>query len=97
MKYNGRPLFGNGDQKAIIRVLVPYDSREPKTRLADILTTSERRAFTDTMLQAAVAAVRDAGADQRSLSTAMIDADVCSGRRQTTALTRGQRASEDCR
>lgn len=53
-------------EKTIIRVLVPCDPRESKTRLADVLTTSERRAFTDTMLQAAVAAVRDAGADQRS-------------------------------
>jgi 2-phospho-L-lactate/phosphoenolpyruvate guanylyltransferase len=75
-------------------VLVPYDPREPKTRLADVLTTSERRVFTDTMLQDVVAAVRVAGGRPEVLSTATIDADdvlVTVDKR-----TRGQRASEDC-
>lgn len=53
-----------------MRVLVPFDAREPKTRLADVLTRQERTEFAHAMLADVLATVRDAGGQPELLSTA---------------------------
>jgi 2-phospho-L-lactate guanylyltransferase len=44
-----------------MRVVVPYTDREPKSRLAPVLSEPERRAFARAMLADVVDAVRNAG------------------------------------
>ena len=71
-----------------MRVVVPYDPREPKTRLAGALTADERRAFADVMLLDVLEVVRDAGGDPEILSTADIDVDEVPVTVDTRPLTR---------
>jgi 2-phospho-L-lactate guanylyltransferase len=56
-----------------MRVVVPYTDREPKTRLAPVLSERERRSFSRAMLRDVVAAVRAAGHDPELLVPAPID------------------------
>jgi 2-phospho-L-lactate guanylyltransferase len=58
-----------------MRVLVPFDATDPKTRLADVLDADERRAFADTMLRDVLTAVREAGGTPTVLATAAVDVD----------------------
>lgn len=53
--------------------LVPFAAREPKTRLADSLSATERDEFSRAMLLDVCDAVSDAGGDPTVLSTADID------------------------
>lgn len=57
-------------------VLVPFAGRDPKTRLGDVLSSDERRAFAESMRRDVCEAIRDAGYEPTVLSTAPIDADV---------------------
>ncbi|WP_276258743.1 2-phospho-L-lactate guanylyltransferase [Haloglomus litoreum] len=54
-------------------VLVPFDAHRPKSRLADTLDESERRAFATTMLEDVLAALDRAGLERTVLSTAPLD------------------------
>jgi len=56
-------------------VLVPYDVRDPKTRLSAVLDTTERRAFARAMLDDVLDALKQAGHDPTVLATAPIDCD----------------------
>jgi 2-phospho-L-lactate guanylyltransferase len=55
--------------------VVPFATREPKSRLAPVLGPDERRAFARAMLADVVAAVRGTGRDPRVLATAPVDVD----------------------
>jgi|AntDeeMetagen285_2_1112576.scaffolds.fasta_scaffold02919_3 2-phospho-L-lactate guanylyltransferase len=55
-----------------MRVLVPFDAREPKTRLDDVLDPGERTAFARAMLGDVLAVVREAGGDPEILATASL-------------------------
>lgn len=62
-----------------MRVVVPYTSRDPKSRLAGRLTESERRAFARAMLRDVLGAVEAAGHDPVVLATEAVsvpEADV---------------------
>ena len=50
-----------------MRVLVPYSERDPKSRLAPVLSAPERRSFARAMLEDVVDAVRGAGHDPELL------------------------------
>ncbi len=54
-------------------VFIPFDPREPNTRLSSILSPDQRRAFATAMLSDALAAVRAAGQQPTVLSTADVD------------------------
>lgn len=58
-----------------MRVVVPFDDREPKTRLAPTLDAGERAGFAAAMLRDVLAAVRDAGHTPEVLSTAPLGLD----------------------
>ena len=58
-----------------MRVLVPFDATDPKTRLSGVLDAEERRGFAVAMLRDVLAAVRDAGGTPSVLSTAAADVD----------------------
>ncbi|GGJ08090.1 2-phospho-L-lactate guanylyltransferase [Halobellus salinus] len=56
-----------------MRVVIPYTDRDPKSRLAPVLSEPERRAFARVMLGDVVAVVRDAGHEPELLVPAPID------------------------
>ena len=56
-----------------MRVVIPYTDRNPKSRLAPVLSAAERRAFARAMLGDVVEAVRSAGHDPELLLPAPID------------------------
>ena len=56
-----------------MRVVIPYTDRDPKSRLAPVLSAAERRAFARAMLGDVVEAVQDAGHDPELLLPAPID------------------------
>lgn len=58
-----------------MRVIVPFDARDPKTRLAPVLDESERRGFARAMLDDVLDAVRAAGHQPELLATAPIDCE----------------------
>jgi 2-phospho-L-lactate guanylyltransferase len=58
-----------------MRVVVPFDARDPKTRLAPVLGTRERAAFAEAMLRDVLETVRAAGHAPEVLSTAPLDTD----------------------
>ena len=58
-----------------MRVLVPFDSREPNTRLSPVLDSTERRDFAGAMLDDIVGTVRAAGHAPEILATEPVDAD----------------------
>jgi len=58
-----------------MRTVVPFAAGDPKTRLADVLSSAERSAFARAMLSDVLAIVRAAGGDPTVLSTGPIDAD----------------------
>jgi len=57
----------------VMRLLVPFDAREPNTRLAPLLSAVERHALAECMLADVVEAARDAGASPTVLSTGSVD------------------------
>ncbi|MGM0399114.1 MAG: 2-phospho-L-lactate guanylyltransferase [Halobacteriota archaeon] len=58
-----------------MRVVIPFDANEPKSRLAPVLDRPERREFAEAMLRDVVTAVRDAGRTPEVLTTGPIDVD----------------------
>jgi 2-phospho-L-lactate guanylyltransferase len=58
-----------------MRVVVPFDARDPKTRLADVLDAAERQRFARVMLDDVLESIRAAGRDPEVLSTAPVDVD----------------------
>ena len=58
-----------------MRVLVPFDAREPNTRLAPFLEPDQRRELAATLLADVLAAVRNAGHEPTVLSTEPLDRD----------------------
>lgn len=59
-----------------MRVLVPYDARNPKSRLSDVLDSGERREFARAMLDDVLDALQRAGHEPEVLATAPVDCDV---------------------
>jgi 2-phospho-L-lactate guanylyltransferase len=58
-----------------MRVVVPFDARDPNTRLGPFLTDDERRAFAETMLRDVLAAVRAAGGTPAVLANGPVQCD----------------------
>lgn len=58
-----------------MRVLVPFDAREPNTRLTPFFTADQRREFAAVLRGDVVDAIRAAGHEPELLSTGAIDAD----------------------
>ncbi len=58
-----------------MRVVVPFDAAEPKTRLDGVLDAEERADFADAMLRDVLAALRGAGEQPTVLATAPVDVD----------------------
>ncbi|MFB6108141.1 MAG: 2-phospho-L-lactate guanylyltransferase [Haloplanus sp.] len=56
-----------------MRVLVPFEASDPKTRLDSRLDADERTAFARAMLTDVLDAVREAGHDPHVLATASVD------------------------
>jgi 2-phospho-L-lactate guanylyltransferase len=56
-----------------MRIVVPFASERPKTRLAAVLEPDERAAFARAMLADVLAAVRAAGHDPEVLATGPVD------------------------
>lgn len=56
-----------------MRTLVPFDARQPKTRLADLLDREERIEFAHAMLQDVLDVIVAAGGEPEVLSTTPID------------------------
>lgn len=59
-----------------MRVVVPFDARDAKTRLDPFFTSSERAAFAEAMLDDVLSAIESAGGSPDVLATAPIDLDV---------------------
>jgi 2-phospho-L-lactate guanylyltransferase len=59
-----------------MRVVVPFAAEQPKTRLDDLFTHDERRAFAHAMLRDVLAALRETGHDPELLATTPVDVDV---------------------
>lgn len=58
-----------------MRVVIPFDATNPKSRLADVLDPAERREFSEAMLRDVIDAVEAAGTTPEVVSTAPIDLD----------------------
>lgn len=58
-----------------MRVVVPYAVDAPKTRLASLLTASERRSFADAVMLDVLDAVRATGREPTVLATGTLDVD----------------------
>jgi 2-phospho-L-lactate guanylyltransferase len=59
-----------------MRTVVPFDPRNPNSRLSPVLDVEERREFAAAMLADVLDAVRSAGGEPEILATAPVDADV---------------------
>lgn len=58
-----------------MRVLVPFDSRDPNTRLSPVLDSTERSEFARVLLDSVVETVEAAGHAPEILATEPVDAD----------------------
>jgi 2-phospho-L-lactate guanylyltransferase len=58
-----------------MRVVIPFDATDPKTRLARVLDRDERREFAIAMLRDVIAVVHETGHRPDVLSTAPIDVE----------------------
>lgn len=58
-----------------MRILVPFDAREPKTRLSGVLDDSEREQFARIMLTDVLDVLQRAGYEPTVLATAPVDCD----------------------
>ncbi|MFB6132537.1 MAG: 2-phospho-L-lactate guanylyltransferase [Halanaeroarchaeum sp.] len=59
-----------------MRVVIPFDANDPKTRLAPVLDPDERRHFAEAMLQDVIAAVEGLGHRPLVASSSPVDVDV---------------------
>ena len=64
------------EEVGVDRVVVPFDAREPCTRLTPVLDPDERREFSRAMLADVLEAIGATGMDPELLSTAPLDVDV---------------------
>ncbi|WP_323192306.1 2-phospho-L-lactate guanylyltransferase [Halostella sp. PRR32] len=71
-----------------MRVIVPYDGKNPKTRLSEVLDHSERVAFGRAMLRDVLAVVRGVGGDPLVLSPTPVDIEDCPVRVDERPLSR---------
>jgi len=82
-----------------MRVVVPFDARDPNTRLEPVLDADERRAFAGAMLADVLAALRgtDRDLDVGVLATepVTVDAEVTVDDRQLTPAVNGALAASD--
>jgi len=81
-----------------MRVVVPFDERDPKTRLGPTLDSGERAAFAAAMRRDVLAAVRRTGHTPELLATAPVDSDApvaVDARSLSTAVNAVLAASED--
>lgn len=62
-----------------MRVVVPFDPRDPNSRLSPVLDADQRREFAAAMLADVLSAVRTAGGAPEILSTAPLDVDELAG------------------
>jgi len=60
-------------------VVVPFDARDPKTRLATTLTSEERRQFAHLLLSDVLETIWAAGGEPELLATAPVDFDTLAG------------------
>ncbi|MCL7416793.1 MAG: 2-phospho-L-lactate guanylyltransferase [Halalkalicoccus sp.] len=58
-----------------MRVVVPFATNDPKTRLSDRLNPAERREFSRAMLEDVLEAIRGVGGEIEVLATAPLDID----------------------
>ncbi|MFW6018910.1 MAG: 2-phospho-L-lactate guanylyltransferase [Halapricum sp.] len=58
-----------------MHVVVPFDAREPKTRLSPVLDPDERREFARVMLRRVCTAIEETGREPTVLSTADLDVE----------------------
>lgn len=58
-----------------MRVVVPFATNDPKTRLSDRLSPAERREFSRAMLEDVLEAIRGSGGEIEVLATAPLDID----------------------
>ncbi|MDS0477280.1 2-phospho-L-lactate guanylyltransferase [Natrinema sp. 1APR25-10V2] len=61
-----------------MRVIVPYDGRDPKTRLSTLLDRSERNEFSRSMLRDVVSVIQSTGRDPLVLSSTPLEIEDCS-------------------
>ncbi len=59
-----------------MRVLVPFDARQPKTRLSPVLSESERHAFAERLLADVLAALAETSQEPTVLATAPVEVPV---------------------
>jgi len=80
-----------------MRAVVPFDAADPKTRLADVFSPAERRAFAAAMLDDVLDALASAGADPTVLATEHVDVDapVTVDERALTPAVNGVLADSD--
>ncbi len=60
-----------------MRVIIPFDARDPKTRLSTLLDYDDRNEFARAMLRDVVSVVQDTGRDPLVLSSAPIEFENC--------------------
>ncbi|MFB6192303.1 MAG: 2-phospho-L-lactate guanylyltransferase [Haloarculaceae archaeon] len=80
-----------------MRVVVPFDARDPKTRLGPVLDPAERREFALAMCRDVLEALRAAGTEPEVLANAPVDVDapVTVDERDLTAAVNGVLAETD--
>lgn len=80
-----------------MRILVPFDTREPKTRLSDVLDESEREQFARIMLTDVLDVLQRAGYEPTVLATAAVDCDcpVRVDQRELSTAVNAELAKED--
>jgi len=69
----GMGIEAEAEMEVGMEVLIPFSANDPKSRLADTLSASERAAFADAMLADVLEAVVNAGGTPHVLSTAPIE------------------------
>lgn len=71
-----------------MRVIVPYDGQDPKTRLTDVFDRDERREFARAMLRDVLSVIRNVGGDPLVLTTTPIEVDDCRTQVDKRSLSR---------
>ncbi|NHN49107.1 2-phospho-L-lactate guanylyltransferase [Halostella sp. JP-L12] len=76
-----------------MRVIVPYDGRDPKTRLSPVLDERERKQFSRAMLREVLSVVRRVGANPLVVSPTSLDIEDCPVRVDDRSLSRAVNAA----
>jgi len=75
-----------------MRVIVPYDERDPKTRLSGVLDREERVAFAAAMLRDVLSTIRETGREPLVLSPTRVEFADCPVRVDDRSLSRAVNA-----